>query len=42
MGGGGERGLGWGSKELDLVFSGNGRERYQLSPRDSKGGIIDN
>lgn len=27
---------------LDLVFSGNGREGYQLSPRDSKGGIIEN
>lgn len=42
-GGGGESGVEGGARRiLDLVFSGNGREGYQLSPRDSKGGIIEN
>ena len=43
--GGGGRGSGveGGARRiLDLVFSGNGREGYQLSPRDSNGGIIEN
>lgn len=40
---GGESGVEGGARRiLDLVFSGNGREGYQLSPRDSKGGIIEN
>ena len=46
MGGGGGRGEsgveGGARRILDLVFSGNGREGYQLSPRDSNGGIIEN
>lgn len=42
-GGGRESGVEGGARRiLDLVFSGNGREGYQLSPRDSKGGIIEN
>ena len=42
-GGGEESGVEGGARRiLDLVFSGNGREGYQLSPRDSKGGIIEN
>ena len=42
-GGGGESGVEGGARRiLDLVFSGNGREGYQLSPKDSKGGIIEN
>ena len=42
-GGGGGSGVEGGARRiLDLVFSGNGREGYQLSPRDSKGGIIEN
>lgn len=44
MGGGGRgSGVEGGARRiLDLVFSGNGREGYQLSPRDSNGGIIEN
>ena len=42
MGGGGSGVEGGARKILDLVLSGNGREGYQLSPRDSKGGIIEN
>ena len=42
-GGGGGSGVEGGARKiLDLVLSGNGREGYQLSPRDSKGGIIEN
>lgn len=41
-GGGGSGVEGGARRILDLVFSGNGREGYQLSPRDSKGGIIEN
>ena len=41
-GGGGSGVEGGARKILDLVLSGNGREGYQLSPRDSKGGIIEN
>ena len=38
-GGGGESGVEGGARRiLDLVFSGNGREGYQLSPRDSREG----
>ena len=39
MGGGGGSGVEGGARRiLDLVFSGNGREGNQLSPRDSREG----
>lgn len=41
--GGGESGVEGGTRRNWIwFFSGNGREGYQLSPRDSKGGIIEN